>query len=113
MMARNLMLLAGAVLIGVAPFLMTFETPPTFDGTDNRGREAIRRDHPDYRPWTQVLWTPPSPEIESLLFALQAAIGAGVIGYYVGLSQGRAQRRDAGADARSTDTRPKVPHASC
>ena len=32
-------------------------------------------------------WEPPSGEIESLLFALQAAIGAGFIGYYVGKKQ--------------------------
>ncbi len=38
----------------------------------------------DYEPWFESLWKPPSGEIESLLFASQAALGAGVIGYYIG-----------------------------
>ncbi|NLN22191.1 MAG: cobalt ABC transporter substrate-binding protein CbiN, partial [Syntrophomonadaceae bacterium] len=36
-------------------------------------------------------WEPPSGEIESLLFALQAAIGAGFIGYYLGFVKGRKE----------------------
>jgi cobalt/nickel transport protein len=41
------------------------------------------------------VWKPPSPEIESLLFALQAALGAGVIGYVVGRIHGAAREREA------------------
>lgn len=41
-----------------------------------------------YEPWANPLWEPPSGEIESLLFALQAAIGAFVIGYVFGLWRG-------------------------
>jgi cobalt/nickel transport protein len=37
-----------------------------------------------YEPWFQPLWEPPSGEIESLLFSLQAAIGAVIIGYFFG-----------------------------
>ncbi len=36
-------------------------------------------------------WTPPSGEIESLLFALQAAIGAIIIGYFIGYYKGIAK----------------------
>jgi|GEM_PF-6127702 ABC-type cobalt transport system, periplasmic component len=36
---------------------------------------------------------PPSGEIESLLFALQAAIGAIIIGYILGYFQGQAKER--------------------
>jgi len=39
----------------------------------------------DYKPWFSPLWEPPSGEIETLLFSLQAAIGAGIIGYIAGL----------------------------
>ncbi len=41
-----------------------------------------------YEPWIEPFWEPPSGEIESLLFALQAAIGAIVIGYIFGYWQG-------------------------
>jgi cobalt/nickel transport protein len=41
-----------------------------------------------YEPWIEPFWEPPSGEIESLLFALQAAIGAIVIGYVFGYWRG-------------------------
>ena|SRR5690554_5589808 len=41
-----------------------------------------------YEPWIEPFWEPPSGEIESLLFALQAAIGAVIIGYIFGYWQG-------------------------
>lgn len=37
-----------------------------------------------YVPWFQSIYQPPSGEIESLLFALQAAIGSLIIGYFLG-----------------------------
>ena len=45
--------------------------------------------HPDYEPWAEPLWEPPSGEIESLLFSLQVAIGAGGIGYILGTFKGK------------------------
>lgn len=48
---------------------------------------------PDYEPWFQPLLEPPGGETESLLFALQAALGAGVIGYAIGLYRGRLKNR--------------------
>jgi cobalt/nickel transport protein len=42
----------------------------------------------DYKPWFSSIWEPPSGEIESLLFALKAALGAGFIGYYIGYVRG-------------------------
>jgi cobalt/nickel transport protein len=37
-----------------------------------------------YEPWFSSIYQPPSSEIESLLFALQAAIGSLIIGYFLG-----------------------------
>jgi cobalt/nickel transport protein len=50
-------------------------------------------DEAGYQPWFEPLWTPPSKEIESLLFSLQAALGAGLLGYYFGLRRGRGEGR--------------------
>ena len=47
----------------------------------------------DYKPWFSPIWKPPSGEIESLLFSLQAAIGAGIIGYIAGLYTGRKEKK--------------------
>ena len=46
--------------------------------------ELITETHPDYEPWFSPIFEPASGEIESLLFALQAALGAGVIGFVLG-----------------------------
>jgi len=46
-----------------------------------------------YQPWFQSIWEPPSGEIESLLFALQAAIGSIIIGYFLGYYSGLAKAR--------------------
>ncbi|GAA0739187.1 energy-coupling factor ABC transporter substrate-binding protein [Clostridium oceanicum] len=55
-----------------------------FSGTDDQAESAISELNKDYEPWFSHIWEPPSGEIESLLFSLQAALGAGVIGYYIG-----------------------------
>ncbi|WP_309030311.1 energy-coupling factor ABC transporter substrate-binding protein, partial [Streptomyces alfalfae] len=52
---------------------------------------AITELKPDYEPWFSPLYEPPSGEVESALFALQAALGAGVLAYYFGLRRGRRQ----------------------
>ena len=44
-------------------------------------------------PWFQPFWEPPGGGTESLLFALQAALGAGFIGYYFGLKRGERKGR--------------------
>jgi cobalt/nickel transport protein len=41
-----------------------------------------------YQPWAHSIWEPPSGEIESLLFALQAALGSLIIGYFLGYYRG-------------------------
>ncbi|GIM28559.1 cobalt transport protein CbiN [Clostridium polyendosporum] len=55
-----------------------------FSGTDDRAEQAINEINSNYKPWFNSMWEPPSSEIESLLFSLQAALGAGFIGYYIG-----------------------------
>ncbi len=57
-----------------------------------------------YQPWAHSIWTPPSGEIESLLFALQAAFGAIIIGYFLGYYRGLAKAR---VDAPSEEQKGK------
>lgn len=63
-----------------------------YGGTDGAAESAIGEIRPDYQPWIDSLFKPPSSEVESLLFASQAAIGAGVLGYVIGLYKGRQDR---------------------
>ncbi len=44
-----------------------------------------------YKPWFTPIYQPASGEIETFLFATQAAIGALIVGYYIGYWKGQAQ----------------------
>lgn len=90
-MNRNLILLVAAALLAIVPLFMGFHGAEIFTGSDNQAEAAIQQIRPDYQPWVSPLWEPPSSEIESLLFALQAALGAGVLGYCLGVRKGRRQ----------------------
>jgi cobalt/nickel transport protein len=46
-----------------------------------------------YVPWFQSIYQPASGEIESLLFALQAAIGSLIIGYFLGYYRALAKMK--------------------
>ncbi|MEB3269119.1 MAG: energy-coupling factor ABC transporter substrate-binding protein [Leptolyngbya sp.] len=69
-----------------------------YGGADGEAEEAIAEIQPDYEPWFGGVFEPPSGEIESLLFVSQAAIGAGIIGYVIGLYRGRTERQQSGKE---------------
>jgi cobalt/nickel transport protein len=86
-MSRKLELIVlGIVLIFVAQFIyISSTTNAEFGGADDKPEGVIGEiTDGTYKPIAEPIWEPPSGEIESLLFALQAAIGAGVIGYFLG-----------------------------
>ncbi|MCM3078756.1 MULTISPECIES: energy-coupling factor ABC transporter substrate-binding protein [Brevibacillus] len=87
----NWLLLLGVVVLAVVPLLLVQDSE--FGGADGAAEEAITEIAPAYEPWFQPLLEPPGGETESLLFAVQAAVGAGVIGYAVGLYKGRLDRQ--------------------
>jgi len=93
------LLWAAIVLLSVLP-LCLISAPPgaegLFGGSDDRARQAIGSIAPHYQPWFAPVFEPASGEIASLLFALEAAVGAGVIGYWLGLSVAR-ERAHKGA----------------
>ena len=93
MKAKNVILIILVVLIAVFPLLIKGNAE--FAGADAEAEEAITQVQPEYEPWLESLWEPPSGEVESLLFALQAAIGAGFIGYYFGFVKGRKENEKA------------------
>ena len=90
---QNIILLAAAALIAVVPLFMTVKGEDPFAGADAKAEALVQELRPDYAPWAKALWTPPSREIESLLFMLQAALGAGWLGYYLGLRRGECRAR--------------------
>lgn len=63
-----------------------------FGGADDQAKELVSVLHPDYEPWAAPIWAPPSNEIASLLFSLQATLGASFVGYYFGYTRGRRRQ---------------------
>ena len=86
-----LILVALCAVILVFP-LMTIKDSE-FGGADGAAEEAIAVVNPDYEPWADPILEPPSAETESLLFCLQAALGAIVIGYGFGYLAARKKYR--------------------
>lgn len=84
---KNMILGVLVIVIAVAPLL--FLKGAEFAGSDDKAESAITEIDANYKPWFSSIWEPPSGEIESLLFSLQAAIGAGFIGYYFGFAKGK------------------------
>lgn len=85
--SNNFILIGLVILLAIIP-LMTIKDAE-FGGADGQAEGVIEEIDPEYEPWFEPLIEPASGEIESLLFALQAAIGAGVIGYGIGLLKGK------------------------
>lgn len=87
----DVLLLLAVLALAVAPLALGLggTGPEAFTGSDGLAEQKIIEEHPEYEPWFSPPYAPPSGEIESALFALQAAIGAGVIGYYFGVARTR------------------------
>lgn len=91
---KPIVLLCLVVIIAIIPLILYSgmgEDEGYFSGADGAAGEAI--EETGYKPWFSSIWEPPSGEIESLLFALQAAIGSIIIGYVFGYYKGQASER--------------------
>ncbi|MGB4466739.1 MAG: energy-coupling factor ABC transporter substrate-binding protein [Azovibrio sp.] len=96
MRRQNLLLSLLALLILILPLVLPAslmlapvlgaegQEPETFAGADGKAQAAIVAMVPAYEPWFDPLFKPPGGEVESLLFALQAAFGAGFLGFWLG-----------------------------
>ena len=72
-----LVLICAAILIFP---LMTIRDSE-FGGADGQAEDLIAEVNPDYTPWAESMIELPGGETETLLFCLQTALGAIVIGF--------------------------------
>jgi cobalt/nickel transport protein len=80
MKRREKIILVILLVVFASPFVMKrFGRMDGFVGTDNQAQDMIGRIRPGYRPWVNSIFDP--GEKEEWLFALQAAIGVGVLSY--------------------------------
>lgn len=80
MKKNNNALLVVLLLVVVVVSLVIGTKNGALEGADSLATEEIT----NYEPWFEPFWEPPSGEIESGIFALQAAIGGVVLGYFIG-----------------------------
>jgi len=110
----NLVLILIAVAICVVPLMIVRDSE--FAGADGVATEAISEVDPSFEPWFEHIWEPPGGETESLLFALQAAIGAGVffggLGYLAGTVRGRKQAEAEKGNVKPATKKPTAPSTS-
>ena len=106
---QNFLLIAAIILLGALPLWIVERPAPDangeaaalFGGADDQARDMISQINPDYQPWFKPFIEPASGEIASMLFALQAALGAGFIGYYLGAGRTREKMRRELEDIRA------------
>lgn len=79
---QNIVLILLAIGLIIIPLVL--KPQAEYGGADGQAEELITEIAPHYEPWFTSIYEPPSGEIESLLFSTQAALGAGIIGYYLG-----------------------------
>ena len=79
---KNTILAVILVLIIAVPLL--FMGGHEFGGSDDQASDAISELDESYEPWFEPFWEPPSGEIESLFFCVQAGVGAGIVGFVLG-----------------------------
>ena len=92
------LLIAGVVLLAVLGLVIGNILVPgsEFGGADGQAEEVIAEIDPNVEPWFDPIWEPPGGETESLLFALQAALGGGLVGYVLGLKRAEAKHKQQG-----------------
>jgi cobalt/nickel transport protein len=88
-------LIAGVVILALLGLVVGNMLVPgsEFGGADGQAEEVIAEIDPDVEPWFAPLWEPPGGETESLLFALQAALGGGFVGYVIGVKRAQSQAK--------------------
>ena len=79
---KNLILIGLVILL--AAFPLWYCRGAEFGGADGMAGELIGGTNPDYEAWFQPIFGPARGEVGSLLFALQAAIGSGVVCFVLG-----------------------------
>ncbi|MDQ0878059.1 cobalt/nickel transport protein [Paenibacillus sp. V4I3] len=84
----NTLMLIAVVLLAVLPLIFA---KGEFGGSDDAAEQLIQSIESSYTPLFSSLFELPA-ETESMLFALQAAIGVGFIGYAFGFFKGKASK---------------------
>lgn len=86
-MKKNIILIFIVIILAVIPLFIN--SNKEFGGADGEAENVIMEIDNNYEPWTESIWAPPSGEVESLIFALQASLGTGIIAFGFGYAIGK------------------------
>lgn len=92
-MKTAIILILICILIAVIPLVLIKDSE--FGGADDAASGTISEilEVEEYEPWASPLYKPPGGETESLLFCIQAAMGAGIFGFGIGVLKERTKNR--------------------
>jgi len=93
---QNYLLLLLLLIIPVVALWLGGDSE--FGGADGKVVDLIDAQQTAYVPWFENIWAPPGGETESLLFSLQAALGAGVLCYIIGYIKGKKAAMEAASN---------------
>lgn len=98
---KNFILIILVVVLAAFPLI--FVADGEFGGSDDQAEQLVTDIDSNYKPWFESLWEPPSGEVESLLFSLQAAIGAGIVCGYIGYLMGKNKGKKENSDKKEEE----------
>jgi cobalt/nickel transport protein len=85
-MSRKLLLNIGIIICGLLIVLLQILISTHFSGhigTDDKSIDIIKEIAPGYKPWIGNIWEHSNNRIETVLFAIQASLGLGIIIFYI------------------------------
>ncbi|HJM82612.1 MAG TPA: cobalt transport protein CbiN [Nitrospinota bacterium] len=90
---KNVLIIVACIMLLFAPSVYQIGNGPEepFRGTDNQAADQITAIVPDYKPWWDLHWAPDS-FLEGVLFTIEAALGAAVVGYVIGFFRGKNEK---------------------
>ena len=107
---QNIILIVLVAALVIVPLAFSHGE---FGGSDDQGTAQITKNDPGDKVWAHPLWSPPSGEIETLLFTLQGSLGTGIITYIFGYQRGKnKQRKEDTANAKSSNEKKTTANAS-
>ncbi len=95
-LVMNIVAIVLCLGLVIAPFIFN---PVEYTGTDDQGMDAITEIDESYTPWFESLFEPSSDQMEITLFSIQTAIGAGLLGFFLGRLKRRPKQQDEHASS--------------
>lgn len=106
---QNIILIILVALLIIVPLAFSHGE---FGGSDDQGTAQITKNDPGYKVWAHPLWSPPSGEIETLLFTLQGSLGTGIIAYIFGYQRGKNKQKKDDSEVKSDNEKKTTANVS-